>query len=74
MFPADQLSCFVNAEMRCKKIIVVTTYDLGTDDFWNVWEPLVLEHSLDVFLAFRKVSRVSEKLCFLVIFLQLGES
>ena len=53
---------------------MVTTYDLGTDDLWDVWEPLVSEHSLDVLPALRKVRRVSKKLCFLVIFLQLGES
>ena len=35
--------------MPCKWIIVVTTYHLGADDFWNVWEASVLEHSLDVF-------------------------
>ena len=49
------------------------TYDLGTDDLWDVWEPLVLEHSLNIFSALRKVRRASEKLCFLVAFLQLGE-
>ena len=74
VFPADQLSCLINAEMPCKRIIMVTTYDLGTDDLWDVWEPLVLEHSLDVLPALRKACRGSEKLRLLVVFLQLGES
>ena len=59
--------------MPYKRIIVVTTYDLKTDDFWDVWEPLVLEHSLDVLLAFRKPSS-SQRYCLFVIVLQLGES
>ena len=36
VFPADQLSCLVNAEMSCKKIIVVTTYHLRADDLWDI--------------------------------------
>ena len=60
--------------MPYKRIIVVTIYDLGTDDLWDLWEPLVLEHSLDVLPALRKFCRASEKLCFLIVFLQLGES
>ena len=60
--------------MPCKKIIVVTTYDLRTDDLWDIRESLKLEYSLDNFPAFWKPCRVSEKLCLLIIFLQLGES
>ena len=45
----DQLSCFINFEIPCERIIVVTTYHLGTDDFWDVWKASVLKHSLDVF-------------------------
>ena len=59
--------------MPCKRIIVVTTYDLGTDDLWDVWEPLVLEHSLDVLPTFRKASS-SQRYCLFVIVLQLGKS
>ena len=57
--------------MPCKRIIVVTTYDLGTDDFWDVWEPLVLEHSLDVLPALRKASS-SQNFCFLIFVLKFG--
>ena len=59
--------------MPCKRIIVVMTYDLGTDDLWDVWEPLVLEHSLDVLSTFRKAFS-SQRYCLFVIVLQLGES
>ena len=52
---------------------MVMTYDLGTDDLWDVWKPLVLEHSLDVLPAFRKASS-SQRYCLFVIVLQLGES
>ena len=60
--------------MPYKRIIVMTIYHLKTDDCWDVWESLILEHSLNVFSALRKTCKASEKLCFLVIFLQLGES
>ena len=73
IFLADQLSCLVNAKMSYKRMIVVMTYHLGTDGLWDIWEPLVLEHSLDILSALQKVYSTSEKLCFLVVFLQLGE-
>ena len=60
--------------MPCKRIIVVTTYHLEADDVWDIWEPLVLKHSLEFFLALWKACKASKKLCFLVIFLQLRES
>ena len=52
-------------------IIVVTTYYLGADNLLDIWKPLVPEHSFDFFPALRKACRVSEKFCFLVVFLQL---
>ena len=51
----------------------MTTYDLGTDDLWDVWEPLVLEHSLDVLPTFQKAFS-SQCYCLFVIVLHLGES
>ena len=27
---------------------MVTTYHLGADDFWEIWETLVLEHSFNI--------------------------
>ena len=36
VFPDDKLSCLVNAEMPFKRIIVVMTYHLGADDFWDI--------------------------------------
>ena len=68
----NQLLCLVNSKMPCKWIIVVTTYHLGTDDFSDVWEASVLEHSLDVFPLFRKTPK-SERFCFLIIILKFGE-
>ena len=56
VFLTNQLSCFVNNKMPCKRIIVVTTYHLGMNNFWDVWEFLILEHSLDVFLVLWKTS------------------
>ena len=59
--------------MPCKKIIVVTIYHLGADDFWDIWEALVLEHSLNVFLVLQKAPK-SQRFCLFVVVLQLGES
>ena len=55
--------------MLYKQIVVVTTYHLGTDDFWDVWETLILKHSLNIF------SSVPHPLCLrfpgkIVLFLQ----
>ena len=72
VFPADQLPSLVNAKMPCKKIIVVTTYQLGADDLWDIWESSVLEYSLDFLPALRKTSS-SQNFCLFVIVLQLGE-
>ena len=58
--------------MPCKKIIVVTTYYLGADDLWDIWEPSVLEYSLNVLPLLRKTCS-SEFLCFLVFVLQFGQ-
>ena len=52
---------------------MVTTYDLVANDLWDIWKPLVLEHPLNFFPAFQKAYKASEKFCFLVVFLQLGE-
>ena len=52
---------------------MVMTYHLGADDLWNIWEPSVLEHSLDIFPLFRKTCS-SEFLCFFVSILQFGQS
>ena len=73
VFPAGQLSCLINAKMPCKRIIVVTTYYFVTDNLWDIWELLVLEHLFDFFSAFRKAPS-SQNFCLFVGFLQLGES
>ena len=58
--------------MPCKWIIVVTTYHLRIDNFWDVWEALVLEHSFIIFLVFQKICK-SKHFCFFVIVLKFGE-
>ena len=53
---------------------MVTTYHLGADNLWDIWEFSILEHSFNVLPVLWEACRASEKLCFLVIDLQLGES
>lgn len=71
-FPANQLLSLVNSEMSYKQIIVVTIYDLIVNDILDVWEALVVEHFLDVFLVLQKAYSFE---CFnvFVIILQLKE-
>ena len=52
---------------------MMTTYHLGTDDLWNVYEFLVLEHSLDILPVLWK-ARSSECFCFLVFVLKFEQS
>ena len=58
--------------MPCKKIIVVMTYHLGADDFWDIGESLVLKYSLDFLPAFRETCN-SECFCFLIFVLKFGQ-
>ena len=68
VFLADQLFCFVNLKMLYKRIIVMTTYHLGMNGFWDVWESLELKQSFDVFPALQKAPS-SQHFCFFVVFL-----
>ena len=47
----------------------MTAYHLKADDLWDIWEPLVLEYSLDIFLVLWEAYKVSEKLCSLIVVL-----
>ena len=38
--------------MPYKQIIVLTIHHFETDDFWDIWEALVLKYSLAIFAAF----------------------
>ena len=51
---------------------MVITYHFGIDNFWDIWETLVLEHSFDVFPALQKACS-SECFYFFVVILQLKE-
>ena len=47
----NQLLCPLSSKMSCRQIVVVTTYYLRTDDFWDILEASILKHSIDVFLS-----------------------
>ena len=57
--------------MPCKKIIVVTSYHLKTNDFCDIWEFLKLKYSLNFFPALRKGPN-SQRFYLFVVILQLG--
>ena len=48
---ADQFSSLINSKIFYKWIIIVLTYNLRADDFWDIWKALVLEYSLNIFLV-----------------------
>ena len=51
---------------------MVITYHLETNDFWDVWEALVLKHYFDILLVFRKACS-SKYFFFLVFVLNFGQ-
>ena len=51
---------------------MVTTYDLRADDFWDVYEALILKHSLNIFIVLWKTCR-SRCFCFVVIVLKFEQ-
>ena len=73
VFLADQLLYLVNAKMSYKRIIVVTTYHLGVDNLWNIWESSILEHFLNIFPVLWKAYN-SECFCFLIFVLKFRQS
>lgn len=52
VFLAKHLFCFIDFEMICKKIIVLSADKLATDDLWYVREILIIKNSIKVFAAF----------------------
>ena len=73
VFSADQLSCFVNAKMPYKRIIVVITYHLKADNLWDIWELSVLEHSLNILSILQKACN-SDWFYFFVFVLKFKQS
>ena len=72
VFSANQFSCLINSKMSYKRIIMVTTYHLGVDDFWDIWETTVLEYSLN-FLPVLWKAYSSKCFCFLVLILKFRQ-
>ena len=53
----------------------MTPYQLKTDDFWDLWEPLILENFFVIFITFWKICYIRfERFCSFVIVLQFEES
>ncbi len=59
--------------MTYKQIVVVPTYPLWINDFWNVQKALIIEYFFNSFSALQQ-SLWSQFLYFFVIVLQLGKS
>ena len=75
VFLVNKLLCLINFKMSRKWIIIVTTYYLGTDKLWDVWEASVLKYSLIIFSALQKACCIwFERLHLFIVILQLRHS
>ena len=52
VFPGYELTCFFNTEVACQQIVVIPTNKLYPDDFRDVKEALVVQHAINIVLAF----------------------
>ena len=68
----NQLLGLVNAKMACKKIVVILTDKLRSNDFRNVKEALILKHSFDIYPSFKKLCSL-QFFYLIVIILQIWE-
>ena len=48
VFPGYELTCFLDTEVACQRIVVMPTNKLCPDDFRDVGEALVVQHAVDV--------------------------
>ena len=70
VFSDNQLSSFVNSKIVYKRIVIVAIDQLRSNNFRNVKEVLILEHSFNIFLALKKIHSL-EFACLFVIILQI---
>lgn len=73
VFSSYQLSSFFDYKLSCQQIIIVTTNDFGPNYCQDVQEALILEYTLNIFLAFQQVP-TSQVLGLQITFLQLRQS
>ena len=48
VFSGYELTCFLNTEVACQRIVVMPTNKLCPDDFRDVGEALVVQNPIDV--------------------------
>ena len=48
VFPGYELMCFLDTEVACQQIVVMSTNKLCSDDFRDVGEALVVQDVVDV--------------------------
>ena len=48
VFPGYELTCFLNTEVACQRIVMMPTNKLCSDDFRDVREALVVQNPIDV--------------------------
>ena len=53
VFLGYELTCFLDTKVACQQIVVMPTNKFCSDDFRDVEKALVVQHAIDVVLAFR---------------------
>ena len=54
IFSGNQFLGFVNSEMACKKIVMMSSDQLRSNGLRNVKKAPILEHSFNIYPSFRK--------------------
>ena len=70
---SNQLLGLVNLKMVYKKIVMILTDQLRSNNFRDVKKVLILEHSLNIFSYFKKLYSLQFS-CLIVVFFQIWES
>lgn len=52
IFPSHKFPRFFDSKVAYQRIVVLATDQLCTDNFWCVWEHLVVKYPINVFLTF----------------------
>ena len=52
VFSGYELTYFLDIKVACQQIIVMPANKLCPDDFWDIGEALVMQHTVDVDPAF----------------------
>ena len=68
VFLGYELTFFLNIKVACQQIVLMPTYKLYPDDFWDVGEALVVQNFIDIVSALLAELLFSPELLGLLVF------